>query len=73
MFVRITDVLLSAVLCSCSRNERRRTTDKLRTQFMDQRINSAVRVVVLCKPMNFPLSVSPSKEMGDPTRQRKHL
>lgn len=73
MFVRITGVLLSAVLCSCSRNERRRTTDKLRTQMMNQRVNSAVYVVVLCKPINLPLSVSPSNEMRDPPRQRKHL
>ena len=32
---------------------------------MDQRINSAVCVVVLSEPMNFQLSISPSKEMGD--------
>ena len=40
---------------------------------MDQRINSAVYVVVRSKPMNFLLSVSPSKEMGDRTGQRKNL
>ena len=37
---------------------------------MDQRINSTVYVVVLSKPMNFLLSVSPSEEMGDRTGQR---
>ena len=38
---------------------------------MGQRINSVVYVVVLSEPLNFPLSVSPSKEMEDHTRQRK--
>ena len=38
---------------------------------IDQRINSAVYVKVLSEPMNFLLSVSPSKEMGDRKRQRK--
>ena len=40
---------------------------------MEQRINSEVyiNVEVLNKPMNFPLSISPSKEMGDRMRQRK--
>ena len=40
---------------------------------MDQRINSAVYVKVLSKPMNFQLSVSPRKEIGDCTRHRKNL
>ena len=38
---------------------------------MDQGISSAVYVVVLSEPMNFPVSISPSKKMGDHTRQRK--
>ena len=37
---------------------------------MYQRINTAVYVKVLSEHMNFPLSVRPSKEMGDRTRQR---
>ena len=37
----------------------------------DQRINSVVYVKVLSEPMEIPLSVSPGKEMGDHTRQRK--
>ena len=36
---------------------------------MDQRINSAVYVVVPGEAMNFPLSVKPSKEMGDHTEE----
>ena len=40
---------------------------------MDLGINSAVYVVVLSQPMNFPLSVSPNKKMGDHTRQRKMM
>ena len=36
-----------------------------------QRINTAVYVKVLSEPMNFSLSDSPSKEMGDRTRLRK--
>ena len=42
---------------------------------MDQIINSAVYVIMLSQsePMNFPLSVIPSKEMGDHTRQKKTL
>ena len=38
---------------------------------MDQKVNSPVHVVVLSEHMNFPLSVSPSKEMGEHTRKRK--
>lgn len=33
--------------------------------------DSAVYVEVLSEPMNFPLSFSPTKEMGDRARQRK--
>ena len=39
----------------------------------DQRINSAVYGKVLSEPTNFPLSVSPSKEMGDRTNKEKNL
>ena len=42
-------------------------------KMMDQRTNSPVYIEVLSEPMNFPLSVSPSKEMGERTRQRKNL
>ena len=51
-------------LCSCL---------DLGSQMMEQRINSEVYmyVEVLNKPMNFPLIISPSKEMGDRMRQRK--
>ena len=38
----------------------------------DQRSNWVVYVKVLSEPMEFPLSVSPGKEMGDHTRQRKN-
>ena len=38
---------------------------------MDKRINSAVFVKVKREPMNFPLSISPRKEMGDHVRERK--
>ena len=40
---------------------------------LDQRINSAVQCTLKCscEPMDFPLSVRPSKEMGDRARQRK--
>ena len=34
---------------------------------MGKKMNSAVYVKVLSEPMNFPPSVSPSKEMGDHT------
>ena len=40
-------------------------------KMMDQKMNSTVFVVVPSEPMNFPLSVRPSKEMGDRSRQRK--
>ena len=40
---------------------------------MDQRINSTVYVVVLSEATNFPLSVSPSKEMGERTRKEKEI
>ena len=44
----------------------------LRTQLlMDQRTNSKVYVKVLNESMNIVLSISPSKEMGDCSRQRK--
>ena len=36
-------------------------------------VNVNVYVVVLCESMNFPLSVSPSKEMGDSTRKEKEI
>ena len=38
---------------------------------MDQRTSSAVYIKVLSE--NFPQSVSPRKEMGDRTRQRKQF
>lgn len=38
---------------------------------MDPRINFAVNVVVLSESMNFPLSVSTSKKIGDRTKQNK--
>ena len=34
---------------------------------IDQRINSAVYVVMLREAMNFPLCISPSEEIGDLT------
>ena len=30
-------------------------------------------IVVLSEPMNCPLTIGPSKEMGDCTRERKNL
>ena len=45
----------------------------LTTQMMDQRINSTVYVKVLSEPMKFPLGISPSKEVGDCTKQKKNL
>ena len=45
----------------------------LMMQMMDQRINSAVYVVVLSEPVNFPLSVRHSNEMGDRMKQRKNI
>ena len=44
---------------------------ELMTQMMGQRINSAVYVVLLSEPMNFPLLVRHGKEMGDCMKQRK--
>ena len=44
---------------------------KLPFEMMDRRMNSAVYVKVLNEPINFLLSVSPSKEMGECMRQRK--
>ena len=41
---------------------------------MDQRIKSVVYVkVLLSEPINFPLSICTTKEIGDRTRQRKNL
>ena len=45
----------------------------LMTQMMDQRINSAVYIKVLSEPMNFPLSVSPSKKMEDRIRGEENI
>ena len=46
----------------------------LGTQIVEQRITSEVYIIVLLKPMNNPLGVSPSKgETGNYTRQRKNL
>ena len=46
----------------------------LMTQIMDQRINPLMQCkVTLSEPMKFLLSFTPSREMGDNTRQRKTL
>ena len=40
-------------------------------QIMEQRINSEVKIIVLLKPMNNPLGVSPSKEKQGPHEAKK--
>ena len=64
--VRFTATRKNGLLCSSFSNR------KLLISMMYQTIsNSAVNVVVQSEPINFSLSISRSKEMGDPTRQRK--
>ena len=45
----------------------------LGTQIVEQRINSEVQIIVLLKPMNNPLGVSPSKGKQGTTRSKEKI
>ena len=45
----------------------------LRTQTVEERINSEVQIKVLLKPMNNPLGVSPSKGKQGTTRGKEKI